>query len=322
MEPLFHPDSYGYRPGKSALDAVGKCRERCWRRNWVIDLDIKAFFDTVDHELVMKAVSRHTNEKWVLLYVERWLKAPLQQQDGTEVDRDRGTPQGSAISPLLANIFMHYVFDRWMGKNFPNIWFERYADDVVVHCTTKVQAERMKTAIQQRLADCKLELHPTKSVIVYCKDSNRKGAFPDAIKFDFLGYTFQPRKSVNKDGECFVNFTPGVSAGAKKRISRTIRSWHLHQWNRAKLSDIAHAISAQVRGWINYYGHFRPSALFPVLRRINIYIFRWAMRKYKRLHRSKMRALRFIQAIALREPSLFAHWTFGVKPDGWTMGAG
>ena len=140
VEPMFHPDSYGYRPGRSALDAVATCRERCWKRDWVIDLDIRAFFDTIPHSLMLKAVSRHTDLRWVLLYIERWLEAPLQREDGTLVQRDRGTPQGSAISPLLANLFLHYAFDTWLTKEFPFVSFERYADDAVVHCKTKAQA--------------------------------------------------------------------------------------------------------------------------------------------------------------------------------------
>jgi RNA-directed DNA polymerase len=217
VEPAFHPDSYGYRPRRSALDAVAACRERCWKVDWVIDLDIKAFFDTVDHDLVLKAVSRHTDQRWILLYVGRWLKAPLQCHDGTVVPRDRGTPQGSAISPLLANLFLHYAFDRWMEREFPKVWFERYCDDVVVHCVSERQARFVKDAIAKRLAGCRLELHPAKTRIVYCKDSNREGS-AEHERFDFLGYTFRPRLALSKTGQRFVSFAPAVSGAAKKAM--------------------------------------------------------------------------------------------------------
>jgi RNA-directed DNA polymerase len=218
VEPVFHPDSYGYRPKRSALDAVGACRERCWRMNWVIDLDIKKFFDSVPHDLVLKAVEHHTDQKWILLYVRRWLQAPMQQPDGTVVARDRGTPQGSAISPLLANLFMHYAFDTWMAREFPDVPFERYVDDVIVHCVSEQQARRVKDAIASRLADCGgLRLHPDKTRIVYCKDSNRHGRHRQ-VSFDFLGYTFKPRSAKRKDGTMFTAFTPAISGKAAKSI--------------------------------------------------------------------------------------------------------
>jgi retron-type reverse transcriptase len=154
VEKVFHPDSYGYRPGRSALDAVGVCRERCWRTDWVIDLDIQGFFDNLDHDLVLKAVAHHTNQRWILLYVQRWLSAPLQAQDGSLLARDRGSPQGSAISPLLANLFMHYAFDAWMAREFPAVRFERYCDDVVVHCRSEAEAHQVREAIAARLARC------------------------------------------------------------------------------------------------------------------------------------------------------------------------
>jgi RNA-directed DNA polymerase len=208
VEKVFHRDSYGYRPGRSALDAVGVCRERCWKRDWVIDLDIRAFFDTLDHELVMRAVRRHTDLGWILLYVERWLKAPLQREDGTLETRERGSPQGSAISPLLANLFMHYAFDLWMERTYAAVLFERYCDDVVVHCRTRRQAEEVLDAIVRRLAECRLEVNLEKTRIVYCTDDNRKGS-SEHERFDFLGYTFRPRqcKGAGKN-RYFVGFTP------------------------------------------------------------------------------------------------------------------
>ena len=251
VEPLFHPDSYGYRPGRSALDAVGVCRERCWRTNWVIDLDIKAFFDSVPHDLVLRAVRRHTDERWILLYVERWLKAPLQQQDGTLVQRDRGTPQGSSISPLLANLFLHYAFDKWMEKQFPQLRFERYCDDAVIHCRSEQQAEFVRDAIARRLAQCGLELHPAKTRIVYCKDADRRATYANE-RFDFLGYTFRPRLSKSKAGKHFVSFSPAASDDAIKARGRKLRDWRLHLRSGKTLGDLAQMINSTVQGWINY----------------------------------------------------------------------
>ena len=319
VESVFHPDSYGYRPGRSALDAVGVCRERCWRRNWVIDLDIRAFFDSVGHELVLRAVRRHTDERWILLYVERWLKAPLQQQDGTLVQRDRGTPQGSSISPLLANLFLHYAFDMWMQKEFPHLQFERYCDDAVVHCTTEKQALFVRDAIARRLADCGLELHPDKTRIVYCKDADRRATYANE-RFDFLGYTFRPRSSKRKMGTYAVNFLPAVSNDAMKAMGQKLRSWRINRRSDKSLDDLAHFFNKVVQGWINYYGRFYKSGLYPLLRRINTYLVRWAKRKYKRLRSHTKRAQRWLVRIARRQPTLFAHWRLA-RPDGWTMGA-
>jgi len=313
VEPIFHPDSYGYRPGRSALDAVATCRERCWRANWVIDLDIKAFFDTLDHELVMRAVRKHTDQAWILLYVQRWLKAPMQREDESLVARDRGSPQGSAISPLLANLFMHYAFDSWMRREFPHIGFERYCDDAVIHCKSERQATFVRDAIARRLAECRLEMHAEKTRIVYCKDADRTGSY-EHERFDFLGYGFRPRLSKNRTGKRFVNFTPAVSDEAAKEIGQRIRNWHLHKRSDETLSDLARMANTIVRGWINYYGRFCPSELHPLLRRINEYLIRWAERKYKRLLGRTQRAHDFLADVARREPNLFAHWRYGLRP--------
>jgi RNA-directed DNA polymerase len=321
VEPIFHPDSYGYRPGRSALDAVGVCRERCWRTNWVIDLDIKAFFDSVPWELVCKAVAKHTNQRWVLLYVKRWLAAPLQQPDGTLAARDRGTPQGSAISPVLANLFMHYAFDVWMAREYPAIQFERYCDDVVVHCTSQAQARLVRDAIAERLAQVGLELHPDKTRIVYCKDADRRGSY-EHTQFTFLGYTFRPRLARSRHGRFFVSFLPAVSKEAVKAMSREVRSWHIARRSDKSLGDLARMFNSIVQGWINYYGRFYKSMLYPLLRRLNEHLVRWACRKYKRLHRRERRATRWLAEVARRAPNLFAHWKAGLRPDGWAMGAG
>ena len=320
VEPFFHPDSYGYRPGRSALDAVGVCRERCWRQDWVLDLDLKSFFDSVPWDLVLKAVARHTDQRWILLYVERWLKAPLQAEDGSLVERDRGTPQGSAISPLLANVFLHYAFDAWMVREHRLVLFERYCDDVIVHARSEQHARDLRDAIASRLAECGLELNERKTRIVYCKDSTRRGSY-EHESFDFLGYRFRPRLSRSRSGGQFVNFLPAVGDNERKRIGREIRRWQLHRWSGKTLTDLARSINVIVRGWINYYGRFYRSELVRLLKRINEYLVRWARWKYKRLRRYPAKARRFLAAVYRRQPDLFAHWRIGARPDGWTMGA-
>jgi RNA-directed DNA polymerase len=291
---------------------VGKCRERCWKMDWVIDLDIRAFFDSLPHDLVMKAVAHHTQEKWILLYVQRWLTAPLQAADGTLIARDRGSPQGSAISPLLANLFLHYAFDTWLSRRFPGIAFERYCDDVVVHCTSEQQAQIVLAAIGQRLAECRLELNETKTRIVYCKDKTRRGTHVHE-QFDFLGYSFRPRL-VKGPAEYFVGFTPAMSAAAGKEIRGTIRRWRLHLRSHSTLSDLARDINVIVRGWTNYYGRFHKSAMEASLRHINDYLVRWAERKYRKLRGHRTRARRWVATVARRDPRLFAHWAFGARP--------
>jgi RNA-directed DNA polymerase len=321
VEPVFHPDSYGYRPKKSALDAVGTCRQRCWRSDWVIDMDIRAFFDTVPHDLVLKAIAHHTDQRWILLYVQRWLEAPLQQQDGTLVARDRGTPQGSAISPLLANLFMHYAFDTWMARQFPAIGFERYCDDAVVHCRSESQARQVRDAIAARLAQVGLELHPDKTRIVYCKDADRRDDH-EVTSFTFLGYEFRPRLAKSRTGHHFVSFLPAVSTDAMKAMGREIRSWHLARRSDKSLDDLARMFNNIVQGWINYYGRFYKSRLLYFLRRLNRHLARWASRKFKRLRRRERRSMGWLAEIAQRSPRLFAHWRLGARPDGWAMGAG
>jgi RNA-directed DNA polymerase len=321
VEPVFHPDSYGYRPGRSALDAVRVCRERCWRQDWVLDLDLKSFFDSVPWDLILKAVAHHTDQRWILLYVERWLKAPLRREDGSLVERDRGTPQGSAISPLLANMFLHYAFDVWMVREFPGVRFERYCDDIIVHASSERQARFLWAAIRRRLAECGLQLNEQKTRIVYCKDATRHGSY-EHESFTFLGYTFRPRLSGGKPGGQFVNFLPAIGDDERKRVGRVIRSWRLHRRSGNDLAELAQAINAEVQGWINYYGRFYRSELVRLLKRINEYLVRWARWKYKRLRRYPAKARRFLATVYRREPGLFAHWRVGARPDGWTMGAG
>lgn len=307
LEGHFHPDSYGYRPGKSAHQAIAAARQRCWRNDWVVDLDIKGFFDAIDHDLLMRAVRHHTSEPWVLLYTERWLKAPVQLPDGTLQERHRGTPQGGVASPLLANLFLHYAFDAWMQRHYPHIPFERYADDGLCHCRTLDEAEDLKAALQRRFAECQLELHPEKTKIVYCKDDDRRDEYPQTA-FDFLGYTFRPRRSKNRWGKYFVNFSPAISNGAAKAIRREIRRWKLPLRSDKDLEDLARMFRARIQGWINYYGAFYKSALYPILQHLDRKLALWATRKFKRLRRHRRRAGHWLRRIAHRQPSLFPHW--------------
>jgi len=315
VEPVFHLDSYGYRPGKSALDAVGMARKRCWATDWVIDLDIKAFFDSLDHELVERAVAKHTDSPWVRLYIARWLRAPVQKPDGTLEQRTRGTPQGGVVSPLLANLFLHYAFDVWMQRNYPSIRFERYADDAIVHCGSEEQAREVLEAIRDRFARCALELHPTKTRIVYCKDDDRPGDF-EHVKFDFLGYTFQPRRAKNRWGKFFVSFLPAISTKAAKAIRRTIREWRMASTrNNQRLEDLARLVNPVVRGWMNYYGRFYRSKCVQVLRQLNEALAAWVRRKYKRFRRRERASMHWLGRVARRDPNLFVLWQLGVKPE-------
>ena len=313
IEPYFHPDSYGYRPGKSALDAVGKARERCWRYSWVLDVDIKGFFDSLRHDLLMRALQKHTDNKWVLLYIERWLKAPMRNSEGELVNRDKGTPQGGVISPLLANLYLHYCMDEWLRINYPQNPFERYADDSVVHCRTEKEALKLRDALGKRFSECGLELHPEKTKIVYCKDDDRRENYP-VTKFDFLGYTFCSRRSKNRWGKYFVNFLPAVSNRAKKAMRQELRRWKIHLRCDKTLTDVSRMINPMLRGWINYYGKFYKSELYGVFRHVNRILVRWAMWKYKRLKGHSRRAEYWLGKIARRDPSLFYHWKWGLTP--------
>jgi RNA-directed DNA polymerase len=319
LEPIFHPDSYGYRPGRSAHDALAVTRKRCWEQDWILDLDIRAFFDSVPHDLLLKAVAHHTDERWVLLCIERWLKAPTQMPDGTLAGRERGTPQGSPISPLLANLFMHYAFDRWMGREFPGCPFERYADDIVVHCDSEEQAQYLRAAIAERLGTLGLELHPEKTKVVYCKDAQRRGS-SEHTSFDFLGYTFRGRLARGKRG-FFVSFLPAMSNGAKKAKGLQIRAWHLKRRSGADLSSLAEEINPQVRGWVNYYGAFYRSELYFLAKRIDEHLVRWARQKFKRLRHRPDNAWAWLQGVGKREPKLFVHWYLIACTSSRSVGA-
>jgi RNA-directed DNA polymerase len=319
LEPVFHTDSYGYRPGKSAIDAVRQARQRCWRYDWVLDLDVKAYFDSIDWELLLKAVRHHTDCPWVLLYIERWLKASMQMEDGSVAPRLSGTPQGGVISPLLANLFLHYAFDMWMVRTFPHIPFERYADDIICHCKSAAEARTLWSAIADRLAACKLVLHPEKTRIVYCKDANRRGDFPNQM-FDFLGFTFRARKAIWHGCRYAHSFRPAASPTALKAISRTIRRWALHHRSDKSLQDLAEMYNPCIRGWINYYSHFTREQLRPTLKRIDAYVIRWARRKFKRLRHQTKGAREWFERLCRDNPTLFAHWSL-CYGNGRTSGA-
>jgi RNA-directed DNA polymerase len=307
VEPEFHVDSYGYRPRRSAVEAVGRARQRCWRFNWVLDLDIKAFFDSLDHGLLLRAVRKYTQSRWVLLYIERWLNAPV-DADGVIEARRMGTPQGGVISPLLANIFLHLAFDTWMERTHPDVPFERYADDVLVHCATERHAQSVLEVVKKRLLQCKLNVHPEKTKIIYCRDSNRP-AHGAVESFDFLGFAFRPRRARNRHGEYFASFSPTISRKAAVRIRQTMRrNWRIRRRTDKDLSDLANMFNPELRGWINYYGSYHRSALYPVFRSLDRALVKWAMRKYKRFRGRQRRATDWLRGIARREPRLFAHW--------------
>ena len=249
LEPVFHKDSSGYRPGKSAHDALDVVRRRCWDHDWVLDLDIKSFFDEIDWSLLMRAVRRHTDCKWVLLYLERWLRAPVSMPDGTLVERKRGTPQGAVVSPVLANLFLHYAFDCWMKREHPDTQFERYADDAICHCQSEARALELRLVLEKRFAECGLQLHPQKTKVVYCKDANRPGECSER-SFDFLGYTFRPRMAMNRHGKRFVAFIPAVSKKVGNRMQKSVRRWRLHRRTDLELEEIAHWVRPVLTGWV------------------------------------------------------------------------
>ena len=319
LEPVFHADSYGYRPGKSAIDAVRQARQRCWRYDWVLDLDVKAYFDSIDWELMLKAVRQHTNCPWVLLYIERWLRAPVQLEDGSVVLRTSGTPQGGVVSPVLANLFLHYAFDMWMKRTYPHIPYERYADDAICHCKSAEEAQALWGALADRLAACKLVLHPEKTKIAYCKDANRRGEFPNQ-SFDFLGFSFRARKTMWQGHLPAHGFVPAASPKALTAISRTIRRWRLHQRSDKSLQDLANMYNPCIGGWVNYYGNFYRTQLRSTLKRIDLYVIRWACRKFKRFRHNTEGARGWLERRRRTNPALLVHWRL-CHGNGRTSGA-
>jgi group II intron reverse transcriptase/maturase len=307
LDPMFHRDSYGYRPRKSAKQAVAITRQRCWRYDWVVEFDIKAAFDQIDHGLLMKAVRTHIKEDWMLLYIERWLTAPFETAEGVRLPRERGTPQGGVISPLLMNLFMHYVFDHWMQRTYPPCPFARYADDAVVHCRTQKQAHEVMRTIASRLEECGLTMHPEKSKVVYCKDSNRTKSHPE-VMFTFLGFTFRPRKARSRQGRKFTSFLPGASDKALKEMRQTVRGWRLPRRTPATLGDLAQRCNPVIRGWWNYYGAFYRTELHRISDYLDQTLMCWARRKYKTLRGRKQRSVAWLGKMKDIFPGMFIHW--------------
>lgn len=322
LEPHFHEDSYGYRPGKSALQAVSTTRQRCWRYGWLYEFDIKGAFDNIDHALLLRALRKHTDCEWVLMYIERWLAAPMQHPDGAIEQRTKGTPQGGVISPLLMNLFLHYVFDKWMAVQEPGLRFARYADDAVVHCSTLRDAQRLQEVLRKRFEECGLELHPEKSKIVCCKADRPWIDFP-VSKFEFLGYEFRLRTAVTREGRKFVCMMPAISPSSAKAIRKEIRSWRIQNRSDKSIDDLSRMFGAKLRGWINYFGHFYQSALYPTFYNLNRKLVKWATRKYKKLRRRSRRAHYWLGTVAKRQPNLFPHWQLlGLRPAIGVTGAG
>ncbi len=307
LDPMFHPDSYGYRPGKSAKQAVAITKERCWQHDWVVEFDIKAAFDQIDHVLLMKAVRKHVKEDWILLYIERWLTAPFETAEGVSVPRERGTPQGGVVSPILMNLFMHYAFDLWVKRNYPQCPFARYADDAVVHCRNQAQAEDVMQSIALRLAECGLTMHPEKSKIVYCKHSRRTKAY-QLVQFTFLGFTFRPRGARNKQGRLFTSFLPAVSDTALKRMRQVVRGWKLHRQTPATLQELAWQYNSIIRGWVDYYGAFHRTEMHKLFQYLDQRLKQWARRKHKTLRRHPRLSAEWLGKMKMDSPALFVHW--------------
>jgi len=312
VEPIFCDDSYGYRPNKSALDAVGVTRERCWNSPWVLEFDIKGLFDNIDHDLMMQVVCKHTDIKWVVMYIERFLKADMVMPDGTVSKRTSGTPQGGVISPVLANLYMHYAFDRWMVTRNPMNQWARYADDGVVHCRTREEAEGLLERLKKRLAECRLEVHPDKTRIVYCRsDSNPERHEHES--FDFLGYTFRRRLVRSSVGKYFNGFTPAVSKSAAQKFRDRMRELR-EKGKMTTPEELARILNPVIRGWMDYFSRYTPSEAKDVLNFVNQLLARWLRRRYRRIRGSLQGAFRWLFLIYRTSPDLFYHWQMGIRP--------
>jgi RNA-directed DNA polymerase len=310
VEPIFHEDSYGYRPKKSALDAVGQARQRCWKYDYVIELDIKGMFDNIDHDLLMRAVRKHVKQEWVTLYIERWLKTPFITSENQVVERYSGTPQGGVISPVLANLFMHYAFDIWMTRNYPNSPFERYADDGIIHCKTEKESQEVLENLNRRMTECKLELHPQKTKVVYCKDRDRTKDYENT-EFEFLGYAFHKRFIKDKLGRLQFNFLPAVSPKSAKTFRAKVKDMNIRSRSGSKLEMLAEDLAPIIQGWLNYFGKYGGSEVKSSMHYVNQRLVCWAMSKYKRFRGHQGRAIEWLEALSKREPNMFPHWARG-----------
>ena len=312
FEKIFSVHSYGYRPGKSAHIALEAVRTNCRKTDWVIDLDIKGFFDNIDHEKLLKAIERHVSEKWCIMYIKRWLQTPVQMKTGELVHKQgKGTPQGGVISPLLANLFLHYTMDKWLEINHPIVNYVRYADDAILHCRSMAHAEFVLRELGKRMQACGLELHPEKTKIVYCKDYRRQGTHAN-VKFDFLGYSFQPRSTLSKKtGKLFLGFDCAISISSKKRIADKLEELDIVNLSFKSIVGVAQFLEPYIRGWINYYGKFRLYSMNPVFQWLRKRLVRWARKRYKRYKTSLVRAYKWLERIKKQFPYLFYHWRLG-----------
>ena len=312
LEKIFSNNSYGYRPNKSAHQALKEVRENCWKTDWVIDLDIKGFFDNIDHNKLMSAVNKHVPENWMRFYIKRWLKAPKLTKSGELItNQGKGTPQGGVISPLLANLFLHYALDKWLEITDKTVKFVRYADDVIIHCVSKSHAERLLKSMHERMQSVGLELHPQKTKIVYCKDYRRTGKYP-TVKFDFLGYSFQPRMAKSKKSKgLFLGFDCAISISSRKRIADKLGELKVEKLSFKSIVGIAQYLNPMIRGWINYYGKFRRSELHKIFRLLTNRLLRWARKRYKRYKTSLPKAYKWYKRIRKQFPYLFYHWQVG-----------
>jgi len=312
FEKLFSPHSYGYRPHKNAHQALEAVRQNCRKQDWVIDLDIKGFFDNIDHKKLMLAVGKHVPEQWTKMYIVRWLETPVQKKCGELVAKQgKGTPQGGVISPLLANLFLHYVLDKWIETTDSQVKFERYADDAILHCNSQTHAEETLRKLQERTRTCGLELHPDKTKLVYCRDYRRKGNHPQ-VKFDFLGYSFQPRTTKSKKtGKLFLGYDCAISISSRKRIADTLEEMNLESQSFRSIVGIAHVLNPKIRGWVHYYGKFRGYELSKVFQLLRERLVRWARKRYKRYKTSLNKAYQWLERIRKQFPYLFYHWQVG-----------
>ncbi|MFM9027942.1 MAG: reverse transcriptase domain-containing protein [Bacteroidota bacterium] len=299
LEPLFHESSFGYRPGRSAHDAVAQSHRNCFNHDFAIDLHIQSYFDTIDHDLMMKALSHFCKDKWVLMYVSRWLRADI-MKEGNRTARRRGTPQGGVISPLLSNLFLHVVFDGWMRKHHPEKPFERYADDIIVHCKTERQAQFMLARIRERLSACGLRVHPAKTRIVNLRGRSEQ-RYPR--KYDFLGFTLRP---VMREIKGRWLLMPGtfVSSASKTSIRKKFMEMEIHK-RRKPIAELARELNPVIEGIIQYFHKFWNAGMRPVWNQLNHRLLKW-VKWEKGLF--KYASLRWLRARYIEQPNLFAHW--------------
>ena len=313
LEAEFMETSYGYRPKKSAHEAVKEVQKNVRKYSWVIDLDIQDFFENVEHKLLYLSLEKHVDEGWIKMYIKRWLEAPIQLQESTlKYPNGKGTPQGGVISPLLSNLYLHYVIDKWMAINFPKIKMERYADDMIVHCETEIQAKQLLGEIKKRFSMCGLTVHPEKTKIVYCKKAGRN-LQRNQVQFDFLGFSFRPIMMKLRKGGHFLQYDCKMSRKSKKRILSDLREMQLHRKTNSNLQDLANRLNPKIRGWLNYYGKIKRDSLKPVFYYLHHRLIKWILKKYKRFKGSQILAVKWLRKMTIAFPNLFYHWSLGYQ---------